>query len=180
MTNATVNKQVNNAKDIITDVKAYSRQALLAGLGVYATTEQQRTKAYKQVANTSSVIFKDLVKAGEGLEKKGKKLVDEQTKAVNKQFTTAKSTVNKQLSTVKSTVTKRINKLEADAKKTIKTEAKAVEKAAVKVQAKVAAVKAPVKAAVKKAPAKAPVKVAAKAPVKAAPKAAVVAPAAQA
>jgi hypothetical protein len=152
MTNATVNKQVNNAKDIIADVKAYSRQALLAGLGVYATTEQQRTKAYKQVANTSSVIFKDLVKAGEGLEKKGKKLFETQTKTLNKQFTTAKSTVTKQ-----------INKLTSAAKKTIKAEAKTVEKAAVKVQAKVAS-KAPVKAkAAVKTVAKAPAKVAAKA-----------------
>ena len=142
MTKATANKQAQNVKAVISDAKVYSRNLFLAGLGVYATTEQQRTKAFKEVSKTTSVIFKDLVKAGEGLEKKGKKLVDQRVKAANEQF-----------ATVKSTVTKRISKLEAAAKKTIKADAKIVEKAAVKVQAKVAA--------------KAPVKVAAKAPVKA-------------
>ena len=162
MTKATANKQAQNVKAVIADAKVYSRNLFLAGLGVYATTEQQRTKAFKEVSKTTSVIFKDLVKAGEGLEKKGKKLVDQRVKAANEQF-----------ASVKSTVTKRISKIEAAAKKTIKADAKVVEKAAVKVQAKVAA-KAPVKAAAKVA-AKAPVK--ANAPVKAAAKPAVVAPA---
>ena len=165
MTKATANKQVLNAQEVIADVKAYSRKIYLAGLGVYGTTSQQRAKSYKEVVKTGTVIFKDLVKAGEGLEKKGQKLVDVQVKAANEQFSTVKATVNKQIA-----------KLKTAAKKTIKADAKIVEKAAVKVQAKVAA-KAPVKAAAKapvKAAAKAPAKVAAKAPV------AVTAPAAQA
>jgi len=127
MTKAITSKPVTNPKEIIADVKAYSHKVYLAGLGLYGTTSQQRRKSYNEVVKTSKVIFKDLVKSGEGLEKKAKQLIDEQVKAVNKQ----------------------INKLTATAKKTIKADAKIVEKAAVKVQAKVAAKKAPVRAAAK-------------------------------
>ena len=64
--NKAATKQVKNAKEVIADVKATSRKIYLAGLGVYGTTSQQRDKAFKEDAKTSSVIFKDLVKAGAG------------------------------------------------------------------------------------------------------------------
>jgi DNA-binding transcriptional regulator GbsR (MarR family) len=141
MTNSTARKQVKNVKVSLADIKGYSRNLFLAGLGVYNTTEQQRSKNYKAVVNTTSNIFKELVKAGEGLEKKGKKLVDENVK-----------TVNKQLETVKNSVSEQIEKL-----KTAANSSKAPVKAAVK--------KAPAKTAAKAPARKAPVR---KAPVKAA------------
>ena len=130
MTNATASKQVNNAKTILAEVKSASRNLFLAGLGVYNTPAQQRSKNVKAVGKTTTSIFTDRVKAGEGLEKKGQKLIDSNVK-----------TLNKQLNTVKSTVTEQIEKL--------KTAANGAKKA----PAKKAAAKAPVKA-------KAPIKVA--------------------
>lgn len=144
MSKAAVNKQVNNAKEILAEVKSYSRNLYLAGLGVYGTTEQQRSKSFNEVKKTSTSIFKELVKAGEGLEKKGKKLVDDQVKNVNTQITT-----------VKSTVTEQIEKLKTAANGAKKPAAKAPAKAAAKPAAK-APVKAAAKPAAKKPAAKKP------------------------
>ena len=76
MTKVNASKQVETAKKdikkVFANAKDYSRNLYLAGLGVYNTTEQQRSKAYKEVVKTGTSIFKDLVKAGEGLEKKGR------------------------------------------------------------------------------------------------------------
>ena len=139
-TKAIAGKKVD-AKAILADVKSYSRNLYLAGLGVYNTTEQQRSKSYKEVVKTTSNIFKDLVKAGEGLEKKGKQLVEKQTKVVNKQLKTVKSTVNEQIDKLKTAA----NKAPVKA---------AVKKAPVKVAAKAPA-RTAAKAPVRKAPVKA-------------------------
>lgn len=71
---------------MLNDVKAYAHKVWLAGLGAYA-------KAGKE----GSEYFKDLVKAGEGVEKQGKQLVNAQVEAANSQITD-------QLQSVKSSV----------------------------------------------------------------------------
>ena len=67
---------------VLADVKGYARKIYLAGLGAYA-------KAGKEGAD----YLKDLVKAGEGVEKKGKKLVDQQVDAANSQIDAVKNSV---------------------------------------------------------------------------------------
>lgn len=66
----------------LADVKAYARKIWLAGLGAYAKAGQEGVE-----------YFKDLVKAGEGVEKKGKKLVDQQVDAANSQIDAVKNSV---------------------------------------------------------------------------------------
>lgn len=68
---------------VLNDVKAYARKIWLAGLG-----------AYNKAGQDSAEIFKDLVKAGESIEKKGKQLVNEQVDAANSQIDSVKSSVN--------------------------------------------------------------------------------------
>lgn len=82
---------------LISDAKHYARQIWLAGLGTYAKVGQE-----------GSEYFKDLVKAGEGVEKKGRKLVSTQIDAAN-------DTVKGRLSSVKEKVGEKLNldKIEA-------------------------------------------------------------------
>ena len=68
-------EKVEDKLTVLTDVKAYARKVWLAGLGAYA-------KAGAEGAE----YFKELVKAGEGVEKQGKKLVSEQVDAANSQI----------------------------------------------------------------------------------------------
>ena len=67
---------------VLSDVKLYARRIWLAGLGAYAKAGAEGVD-----------YFKELVKAGEGVEKQGKKLVDEQVEAANSQFDSVKSSV---------------------------------------------------------------------------------------
>ena len=60
---------------VLADVKGYARKIYLAGLGAYA-------KAGKESVD----YLKDLVKAGESVEKQGKQLVDGQVEAANSQI----------------------------------------------------------------------------------------------
>ena len=75
-------EKVEDKLTVLTDVKAYARKVWLAGLGAYA-------KAGAEGAE----YFKELVKAGEGVEKKGKKLVDQQVDAANSQIDAVKNSV---------------------------------------------------------------------------------------
>ncbi|WP_347903385.1 phasin family protein [Pseudomonas purpurea] len=65
------------------DVKSYARKIWLAGLG-----------AYTKVGHEGSEYFQELIKAGQTVEKKGKKVVTEQLEAANTQLDEAKSEVS--------------------------------------------------------------------------------------
>lgn len=96
-----VAKKVENTASVLTDVKHYSRQIWLAGLGAYA-------KAGKEGVG----YIKGLVSAGEGVEQKGKKLVTVQVEAANSQLDSVKQTVSNNVTSVKSKVEVQIDKLE--------------------------------------------------------------------
>ena len=83
------------------DVKGYARKIYLAGLGAYA-------KAGAEGAE----YFKELVKAGEGVEKQGKKLVSEQVDAANSQIETQLQSVKSSVSEVKGKVEVQFDKIE--------------------------------------------------------------------
>ena len=63
-------------------IEKYSRKIWLAGLGAYAKAGAEGVD-----------YFKELVKAGEGVEKQGRKLVGEQVEAANSQFDSVKNSV---------------------------------------------------------------------------------------
>ncbi|MCO6059704.1 phasin family protein [Pseudomonas sp. MOB-449] len=75
-------EKVESKSTVLTDVKLYARKIWLAGLGAYAKAGAEGVD-----------YFKELVKAGEGVEKQGKKLVDEQVEAANSQFDSVKNSV---------------------------------------------------------------------------------------
>lgn len=74
--------EVEEKATVLSDVKVYARKIWLAGLGAYAKAGQEGVE-----------YFKDLVKAGEGVEEQGKKLVGEQVEAANSQIVSVKSSV---------------------------------------------------------------------------------------
>ncbi|MGY4531661.1 poly(hydroxyalkanoate) granule-associated protein [Pseudomonas sp. TE3786] len=94
-------KKVEDTTSVLTDVKHYSRQIWLAGLGAYA-------KAGKEGLG----YVKGLVSAGEGIEQKGKKLVTVQVEAANSQLDSVKKTVSSNVSSVKSKVEVQFDKIE--------------------------------------------------------------------
>ncbi|PTQ70926.1 phasin family protein [Pseudomonas sp. GV071] len=96
-----VAKTVEVEASLLTDVKHYSRQIWLAGLGAYA-------KAGKEGLG----YVKGLVSAGEGIEQKGKKLVTVQVDAANSQLDSVKKTVSSNVSSVKSKVEVQFDKIE--------------------------------------------------------------------
>ncbi|WAG78685.1 phasin family protein [Metapseudomonas furukawaii] len=75
-------EKVESKPTVLADVKLYARKIWLAGLGAYAKAGAEGVD-----------YFKELVKAGEGVEKQGKKLVEEQVEAANSQFDAVKSSV---------------------------------------------------------------------------------------
>lgn len=82
-----VKKKAEESKaTVLTDVKAYARKIWLAGLGAYAKAGQE-----------GADYFKELVKAGEGVEEQGKKLVSEQVEAANTQLGSVKSSVKEKV-----------------------------------------------------------------------------------
>ena len=93
--------KVEDKATVLTDVKAYARKVWLAGLGAYA-------KAGAEGAD----YFKELVKAGEGVEKQGKKLVSEQADAANSQIETQLNSVKSSISEVKGKVEVQFDKIE--------------------------------------------------------------------
>ncbi|MGE8496686.1 MAG: phasin family protein [Pseudomonas sp.] len=82
MSKVAVKKSVEAKATVLTDVKGYARKIWLAGLGAYAKAGQE-----------GAGYFKELVKTGEGVEQKGKKLVNEQVEAANSQIGSVKNTV---------------------------------------------------------------------------------------
>lgn len=104
-TKAAVKKKVDAAVEskatVLTDVKTYARKVWLAGLGAYAKAGQEGLD-----------YFKDLVKAGEGVEKEGKKLVTKQVEAANSQFETQVASVKSSVSDVKGKVEVQFDKIE--------------------------------------------------------------------
>lgn len=96
-----VESSVESTATVLTDVKHYSRQIWLAGLGAYA-------KAGKEGLG----YVKGLVSAGEGIEREGKKLVTTQVEAANSQIDSVKKTVSSNVSSVKSKVEVQFDKIE--------------------------------------------------------------------
>ena len=81
----------------VNEVKSYARKIWLAGLGAYAKVGQE-----------GSEYFQELVKAGQAVEKKGKKVVTEKLEAANAEIDEAKSEV----STFKGKVELQLDKVE--------------------------------------------------------------------
>ena len=66
----------------LSEVKLYARKIWLAGLGAYSKAGQEGAE-----------YVKDLIKTGEEVEKKGKKIVDRQLDAANSEIDTIKEDV---------------------------------------------------------------------------------------
>lgn len=66
----------------LSEVRAYARKIWLAGLGAYA-----------KVGSEGVDYFKELVKAGEGVEKRGKQLLGKEVEAANEKIETTKGSV---------------------------------------------------------------------------------------
>lgn len=92
---------VEESTSVLSDAKVYARKIWLAGLGAYAKAGQE-----------GSEYFKELVKSGEGVEKQGKKLVNEQVEAANSQIDSVKSTVTSNVSSVKGKFEVQLDKIE--------------------------------------------------------------------
>lgn len=96
----TVSK-VARETNVLTDVKGYARKIYLAGLGAYA-----------KVGKESADYLLDLVKAGESVEKEGKKLVTQQVDAANSQIDSVKVNVKDRVDGVKGQVEVQFEKVE--------------------------------------------------------------------
>jgi poly(hydroxyalkanoate) granule-associated protein len=94
-------EKVEDKLTVLTDVKAYARKVWLAGLGAYAKAGAEGID-----------YFKDLVKAGEGVEKEGKKLVTKQVEAANSQIDSQLKSVKSSVSEVKGKVEVQFDKIE--------------------------------------------------------------------
>jgi poly(hydroxyalkanoate) granule-associated protein len=94
-------EKVEDKLTVLTDVKAYARKVWLAGLGAYAKAGAEGVD-----------YFKDLVKAGEGVEKEGKKLVTKQVEAANSQIDSQLKSVKSSVSEVKGKVEVQFDKIE--------------------------------------------------------------------
>ncbi|MDF9617134.1 phasin family protein [Pseudomonas entomophila] len=68
-------KHKDDDQGTLGEVRGYARKIWLAGLGAYARVGQESTD-----------YFKELVKAGEGVEKRGKKRIDKELDAANGQL----------------------------------------------------------------------------------------------
>jgi poly(hydroxyalkanoate) granule-associated protein len=97
MAKAIVKKKIDASTSALGDVKSYARKVWLAGLGAYAKVGQE-----------GSEYFQELVKAGQAVEKKGKKVVTEKLEAANAEIDEAKSEV----STFKGKVELQLDKVE--------------------------------------------------------------------
>jgi poly(hydroxyalkanoate) granule-associated protein len=86
MVKVTLKKKVEKVEDeaatTLSEVKLYARKIWLAGLGAYAKAGQE-----------GSEYVKELIKTGESVEKKGKKIVDEKLEAANSELDAAKDEV---------------------------------------------------------------------------------------
>jgi len=83
MAKVILKKKTDPSTSTLSDVKSYARKIWLAGLG-----------AYTKVGQEGSEYFQELVKAGQVVEKKGKKVVAEKLEAANAEIDEAKSEVS--------------------------------------------------------------------------------------
>jgi len=83
MAKVILKKKIDASTSTLSDVKSYARKIWLAGLG-----------AYTKVGQEGSEYFQELVKAGQVVEKKGKKVVAEKLEAANAEIDEAKSEVS--------------------------------------------------------------------------------------
>ncbi|MDB5996744.1 MAG: Poly granule associated [Pseudomonas sp.] len=97
MAKVILKKKIDASTTALGDVKSYARKIWLAGLGAYAKVGQE-----------GSDYFQELIKAGQTVEKKGKKVVAEKLEAANTEIDEAKSEV----STFKGKVEVQLDKVE--------------------------------------------------------------------
>ena len=97
MAKVILKKKIDASTSTLGDVKSYARKIWLAGLGAYAKVGQE-----------GSEYFQELIKAGQVVEKKGKKVVAEKLEAANAEIDEAKSEV----STFKGRVEVQLDKVE--------------------------------------------------------------------
>ncbi|MBC3300283.1 phasin family protein [Pseudomonas sp. SWRI18] len=97
MANVILKKKIDARTTAPSDVKSYARRIWLAGLGAYA-----------KVGSEGAEYFKELVKTGQHIENKGKKVAVEQLEAANSQMDQVKSNV----STLKGLVEVQLDKVE--------------------------------------------------------------------
>ena len=83
MAKVILKKKIDASTTALSDVKSYARKIWLAGLGAYAKVGQE-----------GSDYFQELVKAGQTVEKKGKKAVTEKLEAANAEIDEAKGEVS--------------------------------------------------------------------------------------
>lgn len=76
-------EKIDASTTALSDVKSYARKIWLAGLGAYAKVGQE-----------GSDYFQELIKAGQTVEKKGKKVVTEKLEAANAEIDEAKGEVS--------------------------------------------------------------------------------------
>lgn len=75
-------KKKDEAQNTLGEVRGYARKIWLAGLGAYARVGQEGTD-----------YLKELVKAGETVEKRGKKVIDHELDAANGQIESVKDEI---------------------------------------------------------------------------------------
>ncbi|APC16400.1 poly(3-hydroxyalkanoate) granule-associated protein PhaI [Pseudomonas frederiksbergensis] len=97
MAKVTLKKKTDVQPTSLNEVKSYARKIWLAGLG-----------AYTKVGQEGSEYFHELIKAGQTVEKKGKKVVAEKLEAANAEIDEAKSEV----STFKGKIEVQLDKVE--------------------------------------------------------------------
>ena len=97
MAKVILKKKIDASTSTLGDVKSYARKIWLAGLGAYAKVGQE-----------GSEYFQELIKAGQVVEKKGKKVVAEKLEAANAEIDEVKSEV----STFKGKVEVQLDKVE--------------------------------------------------------------------
>ncbi|MDI2143078.1 MULTISPECIES: phasin family protein [unclassified Pseudomonas] len=83
MAKVILKKKIDASTSALSDVKSYARKIWLAGLG-----------AYTKVGQEGSEYFQELIKAGQTVEKKGKKAVTEKLEAANAEIDEAKHEVS--------------------------------------------------------------------------------------
>ena len=90
-------KKKDDVQSSLSEVRGYARKIWLAGLG-----------AYTRVGQEGAEYVKDLIKAGETVEKRGKKRIDRELDAANSEIDEAKD----ELRSVKGKVEVQLDKIE--------------------------------------------------------------------
>ena len=94
-------KKKDDAQSTLGEVRGYARKIWLAGIGAYA-----------RVGHEGSEYFQELVKAGEGVEKRGKKRIEHDLDAANNQIDEATQEVTQEVSRVRGKVEVQLDKIE--------------------------------------------------------------------